>query len=222
MDCREFRDSILEALGGELPEEKQPEFARHQAGCAACRRELARSQAIEAALRRGWPVEEPPPGLNLAFRPRPTPWWEATWRWFSLASAGLVAASLLALVILRPSVGWEGKRLEMAFSGSAVSTSPSSQAVTPAQVQAWVRAAVQNAVAAKSGAGGAAPAMLASSSNPGEAERWGQVSSRLQLLGLSQAYLWRQVQEQQVNLRSLYQLAAEHAKSPSQSNPGME
>ncbi len=222
MDCREFRDSILEALGGELPEEKQTDFARHEAGCAACQRELARSQAVEAALRRGWPVEEPPPGLNLAFRPMSAPWWEAAWRWFSFASAALVTASLVALVILRPSVAWQGKRLEMAFSGSAVSNPLASQQVTQAQVQAWVRAAVQNAVATESAAGGAPQAALASSSKPSEAKRWGEVSSRLQLLRDSQAYLWNQVEEQQLNLRSLWQLTAERAKPAPQSNPGTE
>lgn len=223
MNCDQFRESILEGLAGELPAEIQPDFERHESTCAACRAELGRWREVETALRSGWPMEDPPPLPVLSLRRPQAAWWEVGWRWFSMASAALVTASLVALVVLRPSIQWDGGRLGMAFHGQALAEQMAgAQPVTQQQVQSWVRAEVQQTLADQNANGAVPSSAQASASNAPASQQWGQLRSKVELLDESQAYLWRQLQEQQVNLQSLWRTTSMQVKPPSPEHPGAE
>lgn len=223
MNCEEFRALMLERLAGELAAGTQPEFTRHETTCAACRAELARWQQMEDWLRAGWPAEDPPPLPVLSLPRRTATGLELVWRWFSWVSAGLVTASLVALVLLRPTVRFGGAGLNLAFRGAASSRQQlATVPVSGEQIQSLVQAEVKRAVAEQSASRGAGPAPLEAEWNDTAARRLGQLSSRVELLGESQAYLWRQVQEQGVDLRSLWRTTSSPAAPIQERRPGME
>ncbi|HEV2386573.1 MAG TPA: hypothetical protein VGS20_04885 [Candidatus Acidoferrales bacterium] len=219
MNCEEFRSLMLDCLGGELAAEAQESFTRHESSCAACRAELTRWRQVESWLRAGWPAEDPPSLPALAFPRRSTGGIERAWRWFSWASAGLVTASLVALVLLRPTVRWDGSIVSLAFRAAPSSQAIAGEPVNKEQIEGWVQAAVKREVAEQNASRTAGPAPVQAEWNDAEARRVGQLGSRLELLGESQAYLWRQVQEQEVNLRSLWRTTAMPA---AERRPGAE
>jgi hypothetical protein len=220
MNCAEFRALIIERIGGELGTEAQPEFTNHEAACAACRAELERWQQMENWLRTGWPSEDPPALPLLPLPRRNASGLELAWRWFSAVSAGLVTASLVALVLLRPSVRLSGTGLDLAFRGTPAGPQLAGQPSSGEQIQNLVQAEVKRAVAEQSARGGA-PATLAGEWNEAAARRLGQLDSKVELLGESQSYLWRQVQEQGVDLRSLWRTTASPAAPVGARRPGM-
>lgn len=223
MNCEKFRECILEGLAGELPADAQAEFADHESACAGCRAEVARWRELESGLRAGWPMEDPGPLPVISLRRPAAAWWETGWRWFSMTSAALVTASLIALAVFRPSVRWDGSRFEVAFRGAAGSTRMAgAEPVTRRQVQEWVRAEMQQEAGEQNARAALSSGTLTAAANGPGAEQWGQVRSKLQLLDESQAYLWRQIQEQQVNLQSLWRTTSMQVKSPAQDHPGAQ
>lgn len=82
MDCETLRDDLLAMLYGEADAAAQARFGAHQAGCAACREELASLARLRRTLS-SWRVpEQAAPRVASAF---------ASWRGMA-AAAGLLAA----------------------------------------------------------------------------------------------------------------------------------
>src|SRR5258706_703157 len=103
MLCNQFRDLMFERLAGELTPEQESACSEHELSCVVCRAELADTKWIATRLRAGWPAEESAP-LQLALPQRGAGWgnWlDASALWFTRASAALVMACLLALLIVR-------------------------------------------------------------------------------------------------------------------------
>jgi anti-sigma factor RsiW len=92
LKCEEVQERLSAWLDGELPEEAMAAVEVHLAGCAFCRREVARFRALDEALG-ALPAPVPPHLAErvLAVQPRPRrPWWQ------SLA----LAASLILGIVL--------------------------------------------------------------------------------------------------------------------------
>jgi anti-sigma factor RsiW len=88
--CLEVQDHLSTWLDGELAPEVMTQVERHLEGCAGCRRELARLEALEQALAGlSAPVPEGLPEKVLARLPQPR------WRWWQ----NLALAASLALGI---------------------------------------------------------------------------------------------------------------------------
>lgn len=198
MKCDQFREQIAERLAGELVEPQAHEFDAHEQACAACRVALSEWQRLEGWLRAGWPSEDVPP-MGLIVPPRAShTWFDTTRVWFARASTALVVASLVALVLLRPSVEWDRTGVRLAFGPGGPGAEPApAAAVTQQQVEAWVQAAVNKAMTQP------APASVTTREGA-EAARWGQVGVQLKMLEQSQAFLWQQLQQQGLYLESLW------------------
>src|ERR1051326_8460895 len=105
MLCNEFRDLMFERLSGELTPQQDAACSQHEQGCVICRAELAQFRDVQTKLRAGWPSEEPLPiRVVLPQMAASRSWLDVSAMWFSRASAGLVAACLLLLLLVRPSV----------------------------------------------------------------------------------------------------------------------
>ncbi len=65
MTCNELHNLLDDYLDGELPQAQRTAFERHLDGCAACRRQLSREQALRADLK-AMPV--PAPSADFAER----------------------------------------------------------------------------------------------------------------------------------------------------------
>ena len=148
MLCNEFRDLIFERLSGELTPDQDAACAQHEKSCVICRAELAQFRDVQSKLRAGWPSEEPLPIRVVLPQAAARNWFDVGALWFSRASAGLVAACLLLMLIARPSVQVGRSGVQIAF---AAAPAPQSQTVTavPAVSEAQVKAMVQAAVAAQ-------------------------------------------------------------------------
>jgi len=218
MNCSEFRALIFEFLGRELPAEKQADFVRHGDVCAACRIEMDRWRELETQLRAGWPDDEPLP-LPIIVPRRPTVnWLDLAWLWFARASAMVVVFSLVALVLLRPAVHGDRAGVSLAFRGAAPAAAlPQGGALDQAQIQAWLQAAVDRAVADRT-----APANAPGGWPTAESGRWNRVVSQLRLSQESQLYLWRQVQEQQAELQSLWRASAARVEPAVERQPQVQ
>ena len=101
MRCFEVQAELERYVDGELSPERTALLERHLAGCEGCRVELARLEAVVAALET-WPLVAEPAqfteGVMARVRPRPVvPAFRIRWSdlAISLAGAGLVFAAAL-------------------------------------------------------------------------------------------------------------------------------
>lgn len=219
MTCTEFREQILDRIAGELSPEQEQLCSLHERSCQDCGRELARWRRLEGSLRSGWPSEDPPP-LTLFLPPRASrDRFQLAWVWFARASAGLIAACLVLLVLLRPTMRWRGSELQIAFGPTVVETErPAVEPLTAEQVKAWVDVAVKQEVAGQLAP--AKPALYSTELAKEDAQRGAQVALHLKMLEESQAFLWQQVEQQGLYLQSAWHGSASEIQP--QSNPRSE
>lgn len=93
MKCPEVQDHLSAWLDGELPPEASARVDRHLEACDACRRELAKLEALEQALA-ALPAPAPAPGLAarvLSRRRRPA---RRGWQSVALAACLVVGMAL--------------------------------------------------------------------------------------------------------------------------------
>jgi anti-sigma factor RsiW len=214
MNCNEFRDSIAERVDGDLSAARTQEFDAHEHACSACRATAAEWRQLADTLRAAWPSVDPPPHRVLLPTQTSGSWLDVTGRWCSYASMALVAASLLLLVLLRPSIHLDRNQLALSFgSGEANTKSVSAPGPSQEAVQTWARAAVHEAVLQQ-----VAEFQQASQSAPdrGEAQRLNQLVVRLKMMEETQASLWQRTEEQRVYLQSLWLNAPAQGNSPSE------
>jgi anti-sigma factor RsiW len=103
MGCRDARTLFSGRLDGRLGPEGAAALDAHLAGCAACRRELARWEGAARALRASGPTAVPPLLAGRAFlaatraaRPAPGVWFLPAARTVALAGALAAAGVWLA------------------------------------------------------------------------------------------------------------------------------
>jgi anti-sigma factor RsiW len=205
MNCPDFEKLIAERVAEELNAEQRAEMEAHEQNCSACRQVLAQWQEMQALLLASWPAEDPRMPFFLTNPKRQESWLETARTWFGLASMATVAGCLLLLAVLRPAVSYDHSQLSINF-GAARSEAGaiSAQAVTPTQVQAWVRQALEQATAA-----GAVetPPTSGASPNPSsaqQAKRLTQLGVQVQMLKENQSALWQQVQQHGLYLQSAW------------------
>jgi len=121
---------------------------------------------------------------------------------------------LLLLVVLRPAVSYDHSQLSINF-GAARSEggTMSTQAVTQAQVQAWVRQALEQATVA--GVAEAQPTSGASQipSSAEQARRVTQIGVQVEMLKENQSALWQQVEQHGLYLQSAWRGASDPSDS---------
>ena len=203
MLCNEFRDLIFERMSGELTPQQDSACSEHERTCAICRAELAQFRSITVKMRAAWPAEEPMP-IHVAL-PQATSrsWFDVSALWFSRASAGLVAASLLFLVLVRPSVQVGHGNVQMTF-GAPVAQA---QTMTEAQVKAMVQAAVQAQTAQTQ-------ALPVSAKPASQTPDVTQVAMQVRQMQRNEATLWQTVQQHSMYLDTLWKQTSENPVRP--------
>jgi hypothetical protein len=212
MVCNEFRNLMFERLGGELSPSQETACAEHEQSCVICRAELAQFKWVETRLRAGWPSEEPmPASVLLPHQSAQTAshnWFDLAAVWFARASAALVMACLVAVLLLRPSIEADRGSLHIAFGRDAAR--PQDQiTVTQDQLRTMVQAEVNQEMARMQPVALATPANPAtatstSAKSADDAQRMTQVAFQVRQLQQSQASLWQQVQQHGIYLESLW------------------
>jgi len=214
MNCTDFEKLIAERVGEELSAEQKAEMDVHEKSCAHCRLVLAEWQKIQTLLLASWPAEEPRRPFFLPNPRRQTTWLETARTWFGLASMATVTGCFLLLVVLRPAVSYDHSQLSINF-GAARSQegTMSAQAVTQAQVQAWVRQALEQATVA--GVAEAQPTSGASQipSSAEQARRVTQIGVQVEMLKENQSALWQQVEQHGLYLQSAWRGASDPSDS---------
>jgi hypothetical protein len=205
MDCEDFREHIFEQKTKTLSTAQIKDFDAHHQDCPSCRDALRDWQQIESLLRTSWPSEDP----QIPFFVPPARAHQARWlynvrNWVSAASTAFLAASLLVVVLLRPSVQYNRHELSIRFGQTGPpSEAPSAQPVSQVQVEAWARAAAEQVVAQETAR--SASQSMTDSSNAEGAEHLARMGVELEMLKETEASLWRQVQQHGLYLQSAWQ-----------------
>ncbi|MGH9831008.1 MAG: anti-sigma factor family protein [Blastocatellia bacterium] len=197
MRCDDFREHIFERLPNELSPEQAKEFDSHAHNCAACQAMMRDWQRLEILLRASWPDENPLSPVLVVAPKASYGWLHAAQKWIAASSAILVGACLLLIIILRPSVRAGRQELSFTF-GRANPVAGLSQP----QVQAWVHAAVEQAMSEQSERLRAASMSVSKPSSEEDAARLVQLSVQLEIIKEAQSSLWQQVQQQGLYLQS--------------------
>ncbi|HZQ93141.1 MAG TPA: hypothetical protein VFA60_15220 [Terriglobales bacterium] len=201
MVCNEYRGLMFERLSGELSAEQERAAAQHEQSCAVCRAELAQFKSLSARLRAGWPAEDAPPLGVVVPQHAARNWLDVAGLWFSRASAAVVMAALVALVLVRPAISRDSAGVHIAFGGArpapVAQNAANAPAITPEQLQAMVDAAVAQRMAQAQPAVAPAPKPAASPDSV-------QVAYTVRQLQQSQAVLAQEVQSQHLVLESLW------------------
>ena len=200
MRCDEFRDLMFERLSGELDPVQDAACDEHEKTCAICRAELAQFHAVQARLRAGWPAEDPLPMQVVLPQHETRRWFDVATLWFSRASAGLVAAALLFMVLVRPSLQVGRGAIELSFGSAVTPASVSASTLNEAQVKAMVQSAVDRQMELSK-----APAATPSVKSPADSA---QVATQLRQLQRTQAALWETVQQHGLYLESMWNNSA--------------
>jgi hypothetical protein len=205
MDCEDFREHIFEQKTKKLSTAQIKDFDAHHQDCPSCRDALRDWQQIESLLRTSWPSEDP----QIPFFVPPAKAHQARWlynvrNWVSAASTAVLAASLLVVVLLRPSVQYNRHELSIRFGQTGPpSEAPSAQPVSQVQVEAWARAAAEQVVAQETAR--SASHSVTDSSNAEGSEHLARMGVELEMLKETEASLWRQVQQHGLYLQSAWQ-----------------
>lgn len=210
MLCNEFRDLMFERLSGELNPQQDAVCAQHEQSCAICRAELAQFRAVQAKLRAGWPSEEPLPISVVLPQAAARNWFDVGALWFSRASGGLVAACLLLLVLVRPSVQVGRSGVQLTFGAAPVSQAQ--VAAAPAVSEARVKAMVQAAVDAQMTQAQPRPATAAKL--PAQAPEVTRVAMQVRQMQRNEATLWQTVQQHGMYLETLWNRTSENPVRP--------
>ncbi len=198
MRCNEYRELLFERMAGELTPDQELNCAAHETACSVCRAELAEFRTVSQKLRAGWPAEEPLP-LNVAVQPaaRRAAWLDVSAMWFSRASAIAVAACLLFVVLVRPTIHADRNGLQLAFTNAPVITA-NAASLNEQQVKALVQAAVDQQL------GHARPVATPNAEKKLDDGRVTQVAMQVRQLQQSQQNLWQAVQQHTVYLESMW------------------
>jgi hypothetical protein len=210
MLCNEFRELIFERLSGELTPQQDAACAQHEHGCVICRAELAQFRDVNSKLRAGWPSEEPLPISVVLPQIAARNWIDVSALWFSRASAGLVAACLLLMLVARPSVQVGRGGMQIAF-GPAPAQAQQVAAAAPAVTEAQVKAMVQAAVDAQMTQTQARPV---SAKPAAQAPDVTQVAMQVRRMERNEATLWQAVQQHGVYLETLWNRTSDSAVRP--------
>jgi len=214
MNCPEFEKLIAERIAEELTAEQTAAMDAHEQSCPGCRHALAQWQKMQSLLLANWPAEEP---RMPFFLPSPTQkggWLETARTWFGVASMAAVTGCLLLLVILRPAVSYDHSQFAISFSKArSGGEATSAQAVTQAQVQAWVQQALQQITVV--GAAGIQPTSGAGPipSDAEQARRVTQLGVQVEMLKENQSALWQQVEQHGVYLQSAWRGPSDHIET---------
>jgi anti-sigma factor RsiW len=217
MNCPDFEKLIAERVADELTAEQRAEMDAHEQSCSGCRQSVAEWQKMQTLLLASWPAEEPRLSFFLPNPRRQGHWLETARTWFGVASMGAVAGCLLLLAVLRPAVSYNHNQLSINFSKSyGEEGAISAQAVTQAQVQAWVQQALEQTTAA--GASETQPTSGASPipSNTEQARRVTQLGVQVEMLKENQSALWQQVEQHGVYLQSAWRGPSDQIESQRQ------
>ena len=223
MVCNEFRNLMFERLGGELLPHQEAACVEHEQTCAICRAELAQFKWVESRLRAGWPSEDPTPVSVLLphnlQQPAAHNWFDVASVWFARASAAVVMACLVALLLLRPSIELGRGSLHVAYGHDAAR--PEAQVtVTQDQLKALVQAEVNEEMSRMQPAAlitpqATSPDKQVSGKSSEEAQRINQVAFQMQQLDRSQRVLWQQVQQQELNMAGLWRMSVGNVRPAS-------
>ncbi|SRR6266852_685350 len=206
MDCEDFREHIFKQETERLSTAETKDFDTHQQICPSCRDALRDWQQIESLLRASWPSEDPripffvPPARGQAG------WVYNVRNWVSAASTAVLAASLLLLALLRPSIQYNEHELSFSFgqAGSRPQVAPA-QPVSQVQVQAWAHAAAEQVVAQETARLQSASRSMSDSSSAEESRRLARMRVELEMLKETEASLWQEVQRHGLYLQSAWQ-----------------
>jgi hypothetical protein len=207
MDCEDFREHIFEQKTKKLSTAQIKDFDAHHQDCPSCRDALRDWQQIESLLRTSWPSEDP----QIPFFVPPARAHQARWlynvrNWVSAASTAVLAASLLLVVLLRPSVQYNRHELSFRFGQTGPpSEAPSAQPVSQVQVQAWARAAAEQVVTQETARLQSASHSMSDSSSAEESGHLARMRVELEMLKKTEASLWQQVQQHGLYLQSAWQ-----------------
>jgi hypothetical protein len=204
MNCNEFRQSIAERLDGDLSANQVQEFDAHEHGCSGCRAAMVEWRQLTDTLRAAWPSVDPP-ARRFFLPPKPrSSWLEATQRWLGYASTALVAASLLLLVIFRPSIHMDRSQLAVSFgTGGTKIENTSATPVTQEQVRTWTQAAFREAMSQRT-TGEQQTAQAVADRTGQDTQHLSQLAVRLKLMEETQASLWQRNEEQRLYLQTLW------------------
>jgi hypothetical protein len=219
MNCDDCRKMISERAAGELSPEQTSEFDAHQQICATCREAVREWQQLEVLLRSSWPSEDPAVPFFVPPSKRTPNWLHTVRSWVSAASTAAVAASLLLLVIFRPSIQYDPHQLSINFSrtDSRPTTTSPVEAVSQSQVQAWVQAAYEQSMMREQQRAQSASQPASNSSSEEESRKVAQLAVQLEMIKESQAALWQQVQQHGVYLQSAW-LGSSQKNAPDQNS----
>lgn len=214
MNCDDFRELIAERVAGELSGEQTKEFDAHEQVCVTCRDAVRDWRQLENLLRTNWPSQDPPIPFFLPASKAHTNWLGTVRNWVSVASMTLVAASLFLLVVSRPSIQYGQHALSINFgqTNSRAGTVPA-QAVSQAEVRAWVQADVLQSMAQESAR--LQPAARASSdlSKEEESRRLARLGVELEMVKETQISLWQQIQQHGLYLQSAWSRPPEQIRT---------
>ena len=219
MKCDDFRELISERVAGELSGEQTKEFDAHQQVCSTCRDAVRDWQQLESLLRASWPSQDPPFPFFLPVPKAHAGWLGTVRNWVSVASMAIVAGTLLFLVVSRPSIHYGQQALSINFGqASSQAGAAPTQAVSRAEVQAWVQAAVQQSMADESTRLQPASQAKSELSREEESRRLARLGAELEMVKETQVSLWQQIQQHGLYLQSAWSRPAEQIR-PNQ-DPG--
>jgi anti-sigma factor RsiW len=213
MNCDDFRELMSEKVAGELSLEQAKEFDAHQQVCSTCKDTVREWQQLENLLRASWPSEDPPFPFFLPVPKAHAGWLGTVRNWASVASMAIVAATFLFLVLSRPTIQYGQHALSINFgrSTSQAGSAPA-QAVSRAEVQAWVQAAVQQSKAEESSELQPASQGKSELSREEESRQLARMGAELEMVKETQVSLWQQVQQHGLYMQSAWSRPAEQIR----------
>ena len=210
MNCPDFQELIAERIAGEVPTERRREMDAHEEICPSCRRLVTEWREMQSLLVASWPTADPALPLFLPNPPRRSSWLQTAQTWFGFASMAAVTACLLMLAILRPSVNFDRRQLAINFSQSHADEEViSAPAVTQAQVQTWVRQALDQSMPQSGEKMQPVSGSRALSPSEEQTRRIAQLGVEFEILRENQGSLWQQVEQHGLYLQSAWRVPSD-------------
>ena len=213
MNCDHFRELMSEKVAGELSLEQAKEFAAHQQVCSTCRDAAREWQQLENLLRASFPSQDPPFPFFLPVPKAHAGWLGTVRNWASVGSMAIVAATFLFLVLSRPRIEYGQHALSINFghTSSQAGTAPA-EAVSRAEVEAWVQAAVEQSIAEKSAQLQPASQSKSELSREEQSRQLARLGAELEMVKETQVSLWQQVQQHGLYMQSAWTRPAEQIR----------
>jgi anti-sigma factor RsiW len=210
MNCADFKELISERIAGELSQEQASEFDAHRQICPACHQAMLDWQQMESLLRASWPTQDIPAPFSLPASKVQGTWLSGIRSWVSAASTAIVAASLLLLILFRPSIQFNRHQLSMNFDRTAVQPGAApAAALNQSEVEAMVQASVERFMTERSPS---ASRPTGTSLNDEQSRRLAELAVQLEIVKQAQAALWQEVEQHGLYLQSAWLGSAEQQK----------